>query len=96
MTRATATFNGKLIAETDSFQFVEGNVYFPPSSILDNKIFTPSDTTTFCPWKGTASYYNISVDGVEARDAAWYYPMPEGPKTERAAGLKGFVAFCEL
>ncbi|KAI4132127.1 MAG: hypothetical protein LQ338_000881 [Usnochroma carphineum] len=89
MPHATATFNGKIIAETDAYEFVEGNVYFPPSSV-DKSVFTPSELHTFCPWKGTASYSNVVVDGKEAKDAAWYYPEAI---TERAMGLKDHVAF---
>ncbi|KAL8729590.1 MAG: hypothetical protein Q9166_004670 [cf. Caloplaca sp. 2 TL-2023] len=104
MGHATATFNGKTIAETDAYVFVEGNVYgrresdayfllqFPPSSV-DQSVFTPSTNTTVCPWKGTASYYNISVEGQEAKDAAWYYP---DTITDKAAPLKDHVAFCKL
>lgn len=62
MLHATATFNGKVIAETDKWEFVEGNVYFPPSSV-DQSVLTKTSTTTHCPWKGDASYYSINVDG---------------------------------
>ncbi|CAL8581489.1 hypothetical protein XPA_007179 [Xanthoria parietina] len=89
MGHATATFNGRIIAETDTYEFVEGNVYFPPSS-LDNSVFTPSTHTTFCPWKGTASYYDVSVGGQQAKDAAWFYA---NTITDRASGLKDHVAF---
>lgn len=91
MPYATATFNGKVIAETNNYEFVEGNVYFPPSSV-DQSVFTPSELHTYCPWKGTASYKNIIVDEKEAKDAAWYYPETI---TERASGLRDHVAFCE-
>lgn len=83
-----AIWNGKVIAETDSFETVEGNIYFPPGSIRP-EYFTPSSTTTVCPWKGTAHYYNVVVDGVENRDAAWYYPDPK----PAAANIKDHVAF---
>ena len=63
MPHATATYNGQVIAETDSFETVEGNVYFPPDSIKAKDALTEASLTTVCPWKGTASYYNISVDG---------------------------------
>ncbi|KAK0508691.1 hypothetical protein JMJ35_008967 [Cladonia borealis] len=89
MPHATATFNGKVIAEADKWEFVEGNVYFPPDSV-DKSVLSDSTLTTFCPWKGTASYYNISVDGQGAKDAAWYYPSP---KTDKASPLKDHVAF---
>ena len=91
MPSAIATFNNKVIAESDTYEFVEGNVYFPPSSV-DQSIFTSSELHTVCPWKGTASYNNITVDGKEAKDAAWYYPEPV---TERANGLKDYFAFCK-
>jgi len=88
MTRVTASVNGKVIASADSFETVEGNIYFPPSSIEDS-IFTKTDTTTVCPWKGTASYYTIDVDGTKLVDAAWYYPDPK----EKAQNIKDYVAF---
>ncbi|KAL8647393.1 MAG: hypothetical protein Q9210_005587 [Variospora velana] len=90
MPHATATFNGKIIAETDTYEFVEGNVYFPPSSV-DQTVLTPSEHHTYCPWKGQASYNNIVVDGKEAKDAAWYYPETI---TDKARGLKDYYAFC--
>jgi len=83
-----AIWNGKVIAETDRFETVEGNVYFPPDTIR-REFFKPSDTHTFCPWKGTASYYTVEVDGKQNKDAAWYYP-----ETKPAANnIKGYVAF---
>lgn len=63
MPRATATFNGQIIAEADTYEQVEGNVYFPPESIKNKHALSDAELTTFCPWKGTASYYNITVDG---------------------------------
>lgn len=83
-----ALWNGKVIAETDRFETVEGNIYFPPQSVK-REFFQPSSTTTACPWKGTAHYYNVVVDGKENRDAAWYYPEPE----PAAANIRDHVAF---
>jgi uncharacterized protein (DUF427 family) len=83
-----ALWNGKVIAESDKFEIVEGNVYFPPDTIK-REFFKPSDTHTICPWKGTASYYTVEVDGKQNKDAAWYYP-----ETKPAANnVKGYVAF---
>ena len=73
-----ARWNGALIASSDATIVVEGNEYFPASAV-DAGLLRPSDTTTFCPWKGTAHYHHLHVDGAENRDAAWYYP---DPKTE--------------
>lgn len=83
-----AIWNGAVIAETDKFELVEGNVYFPPAT-LRMEFFKPTGTHTVCPWKGTASYYAVVVDGQENKDAAWYYPEPK----PAAANIKDHVAF---
>ncbi len=83
-----AIWNGTVIAETDAHEVVEGNVYFPPESVK-REFFQPSDTHTVCPWKGTASYYTVVVDGERNKDGAWYYPDPK----EAAASIKDHVAF---
>jgi uncharacterized protein (DUF427 family) len=90
MPTATARVNGKVIASSDNYQTVEGNIYFPPSS-LDQSVLSSSNTHSSCPWKGKASYYNITTDGNTLKDAAWYYPVPK----EKAAHIKDHVAFCE-
>ena len=66
-----AIWNGAILAESDRTEVVEGNQYFPPDSI-NRKYLQESSTNTTCPWKGTANYYNIVVDGEENKDAAWY------------------------
>lgn len=83
-----AVWNGKVIAESDDTVRLEGNPYFPRSSVRDQYL-KESDTQTICPWKGRASYYTIVVNGAENRDAAWYYPSPSAV----AAKIKGRVAF---
>lgn len=83
-----AKWKGRVIAETEAFELVEGNVYFPPEAVSRESL-RPSSTTTFCPWKGTAHYYHVVVDGEENRDAAWYYPEPK----PAAANIKDHVAF---
>lgn len=83
-----ASWNGAVLAESDDVVTVEGNAYFPPES-LRREYFVPSDTHTVCPWKGTASYYTLRVNGKENRDAAWYYPDPK-PAAEQ---IRGRVAF---
>lgn len=85
---AKASWQGKVIAESDRFEIVEGNVYFPADSI-DRRYFKESTTTTICPWKGTAHYYSVAVDGRENADAAWYYPDPK----PAAAQIRDHVAF---
>lgn len=83
-----ALWKGKVIAESDKFELVEGNVYFPPDTVR-REYLKDSATHTVCPWKGTASYYTIVVDGEENRDGAWYYPDPK----PAAANIKDHVAF---
>jgi len=85
---AKAIWNGKTIAESAEFETVEGNVYFPPEAIK-KEYFKPSEHTSVCGWKGTASYYTLSVDGSENPNAAWYYPAPK----PAAANIKDHVAF---
>lgn len=68
-----AVWNGATIAESDETIVVEGNHYFPREAV-NAELLVPSGTTSVCPWKGTASYYSLAVDGAENRDAAWYYP----------------------
>ncbi len=85
---AKALWNGKTLAESDNIEVVEGNLYFPADSI-DCTLFKKSDTTSVCPWKGTASYYTLVVDGKENPDAAWYYPTPK----DAAKQIKDRVAF---
>jgi len=83
-----ATWNGAVLAESSKTEIVEGNHYFPPDAI-DKQYFQESSTHTTCPWKGTASYYNIVVDGQVNKDAAWYYPAAK----EKAKNIEGYVAF---
>ena len=85
---ATAIWNGTVLAKSDDTIVVEGNHYFPPSSV-QREYFVHSDTHTICPWKGQASYYTVEVDGQRNVDAAWYYPQPKSA----AAEIKDYVAF---
>jgi len=80
--------NGETIAESNETIVVEGNHYFPPSSVKQS-LFSKSRTSTACPWKGDASYYNADVKGKTITDIAWYYPEPK----EKANNIKGYVAF---
>jgi uncharacterized protein (DUF427 family) len=85
---ARALYRDQVIAESDTFEVVEGNVYFPASAIK-SEFFRPSDTHTECGWKGTASYYDVVVGGEVDKDAAWYYPAPK----DAAKNITGHVAF---
>jgi uncharacterized protein (DUF427 family) len=83
-----ATWNDTVIAQSDDTVLVEGNHYFPESSL--NKVYvTFSNHKTTCPWKGQASYYTLLVNGNTNPDAVWYYPDPK----PGAEAVKGRVAF---
>ncbi len=86
----TATWNDVVIATADEadVELVEGNVYFPSSS-LRNEHFVASDHTSICPWKGTAHYYHVEAGGQRNENAAWHYPKAK----DAAANIEGFVAF---
>jgi uncharacterized protein (DUF427 family) len=83
-----AIWNGKVIAESNETINVEGNQYFPHEAI-NKEFFEKTNTHTVCAWKGTASYYNIVVDGNINKDAAWYYPET----STMAEKIKNYVAF---
>jgi uncharacterized protein (DUF427 family) len=73
---AKAIWNGKVLAESESVETVEGNIYFPDTAVR-REYLKSSSTTSSCPWKGQARYYTVQVDGQENSDAAWYYPDPK-------------------
>ncbi|MDE2291197.1 MAG: DUF427 domain-containing protein [Elusimicrobia bacterium] len=83
-----ATWNGVVLAESGKTVEVEGNQYFPADS-LKKEYFKASSHHTICPWKGTASYYDVVVDGKVNAQAAWYYPRT----SEKAKHIQGYVAF---
>lgn len=86
-----ATWNGTVLAESDDTVVVDGNHYFPPDS-LRRQHLEPSDERSTCPWKGTASYYDVVVAGERNRAAAWYYPEPKAaaaPIARRVAFWRG-------
>jgi uncharacterized protein (DUF427 family) len=84
-----AIWKDTVIAESDDTVVVEGNHYFPPSSVKPGIELADSATHTVCPWKGTASYYSVVVDGETNADAAWYYPTPKAAASE----IEGRLAF---
>ena len=83
-----ASWNGTVIAESDHCEVVEGNQYFPAAAVK-REFLRDSSTHTVCPWKGTASYYDVVVNGETNKDAAWYYPEAK----PEAANIKGYIAF---
>ena len=85
---AKAIWENTVIAESDRTIEVEGNQYFPADAIKP-EFFKASNKHTECPWKGTASYYNLDVKGKMNADAAWFYPSPK----PAAQQIQNYVAF---
>ena len=85
---AKATWNGTVIAESDAYEMVEGNVYFPPQSVK-KEYLKESGTDYECPWKGHSDYFDIVIGDKMNHDAAWSYPEPKPAAKE----IKGYFAF---
>jgi uncharacterized protein (DUF427 family) len=85
---AKATWEGTVLAESAKTIEIEGNQYFPPES-LHREFFQTSAHHSVCPWKGTASYFDVVVNGKKNPDAAWFYPEP----SKAARQIKDYVAF---
>ena len=83
-----AIWNGTVIAESEKTINIEGNEYFPADTIK-KEYFADSNTQTVCAWKGTASYFDVVVDGKTNKDAAWFYPET----SDLANNIKNYVAF---
>ena len=83
-----AIWEGAVLAQSDRTVQVEGNHYFPLDSITC-EYFQPNQQHTVCPWKGTASYYDVVVNGKTNPSAAWYYPEPKSA----AKQIKDHIAF---
>jgi uncharacterized protein (DUF427 family) len=83
-----AIWNGAVIAETDQYESVEGNVYFPPDAVR-KEYLRASDKQTICSWKGVANYFDVVVGDNVNKDAAWYYAEPK----VAANNIKGYIAF---
>lgn len=90
-----AVIDGVVVAEAarDELLRIEGNWYFPPSSIADGAL-VESPTPYTCPWKGECQYYHVVADGTQHPDGAWAYPTPYPSAFDRVgADFSGYVAF---
>lgn len=92
--RVTVRAGDTVIAETDAALTLQESTYPPvqyvPLADVDPAVLQPTDTQTFCPYKGDASYFSVAVPGGETiTDAIWTYAEPHEP----VAAIKGHVAF---
>ena len=83
-----AVLNSTVLAESDDTVIVDRKHYFKPDSI-NWEFFEESDHQTVCSWKGTASYYHVTVNGKKNENAAWYYP----DTPDKAKHIEGRIAF---
>ena len=89
----TVEVNGETIARSTNVVRVKEDhhpirYYFPRSDVNMNKL-QPSATTTECPFKGVAHYFNVEAGGRNYTDAVWSYEEPY----DDHRGLKDRVAF---
>ncbi|MBX3095085.1 MAG: DUF427 domain-containing protein [Cryobacterium sp.] len=90
-----ALLNGTVIAEAprEDLISIEGNWYFPPSSVSPGAL-SESPTPYTCPWKGECQYFSVSDGEAELRDRAWSYPTPMPTAIEKVGrDFGGYVAF---
>jgi uncharacterized protein (DUF427 family) len=91
--RVVVKVSGKIIADThDALTLREASyppVQYIPRRDVDMASLTRSEHTTYCPYKGDASYNSIPAGGDRSRDAVWTYETP----FEAMAQIKDYVAF---
>ena len=88
MTRAI--FDGVTLAESDDVTVVDGMTYFPADTVNRDNL-SPSQTTTRCPWKGEATYFNVHSPSGSSEDAAFTYLDPS--QQAKDAGVEHRIAF---
>ena len=72
---------------------IEGNWYFPPSSV-NMELLTTSATPYTCPWKGECQYFTVEIDGEKLQDRAFSYPTPYPTAFDRVGkDFSNYVAF---
>ena len=91
--RVRAMFGGEAIADSERCRLVlesrhDAVVYFPREDVRMDALEKLTDTT-FCPFKGTASYFTVRVGEREAANAVWSYEDP----FDEVRDLKDYMAF---
>lgn len=91
--RVRVSFNGRLIANSaNAVKLQEADyppVYYIPRHDVVWAHFKPSDHSTYCPYKGEASYFTLEVEDRRAENAVWSYESPY-PAVSRIGGLVAF------
>lgn len=90
-----AVWNDTVIAEAPNEEliYIEGNWYFPPSSVKQEYL-EKSPTPYTCPWKGACQYFNVKNDNTSSEDNAWSYPEPKSSAIDQVKkDFSNYVAF---
>ncbi|MEQ8267894.1 MAG: DUF427 domain-containing protein [Parvibaculum sp.] len=91
--RVRVRFNGETVADTTrALELFEGNyapVFYLPREDVKMDLLTPTESLTWCPFKGEAHYWALAAGGQDVHDAVWSY---EDPFVEMA-DIKDYVAF---
>jgi uncharacterized protein (DUF427 family) len=91
--RVVVTIGGKIIADTSNALTLRETTYpavhYLPRRDVNMAALTRSEHTTYCPYKGDASYYSIPSGGDRSLNAVWTYEKP----FEAMAQIKDYVAF---
>ncbi len=91
--RVKVVFNGQVIADSRRALVLKETrlppVYYLPRDDIAMDFLSPTDHRTYCPFKGTASYWTVAVGDRQAENAAWSYEDP----IEEGLGIRGYIAF---
>jgi uncharacterized protein (DUF427 family) len=91
--RVTVRIGGRVVAETTAALNLRESTYpavpYIPLADVDQTLLRPTETSTYCPYKGDASYYTVDLPDAELTDAVWTYREPYPAVAE----IAGHVAF---
>ena len=91
--RVTVRVGDRVIADTTAALNLRESTYpampYIPLADVDQTVLRATDTSTYCPYKGDAAYYSLTLPDGELNDVIWTYPEPY----PAVAGIAGYVAF---
>jgi uncharacterized protein (DUF427 family) len=91
--RIRVSSHGQVIADTTRALRLQESTYpaafYVPLDDVDPAVLQRTDTTSYCPYKGNATYFSVVTSAGEATDAVWEYQEPY----DAVADVKGHVAF---
>jgi len=89
----TISYNDTVIAESDAALLIRetrhADVVYLPRSAMVSDYFTPTDHSTYCPFKGNANYWRLNIESVTEENIVWSYEKPYA----EVARLKDYISF---